>query len=273
MGKNFLTLNPKRENERIVSFIKTTLKEQKFSKAVIGVSGGIDSTTSLYLLAKSIAPKNIYPVHLPYFSTATHATEKLIAELEIPKKNFRVISIKPFIDVFQKKVLNFEHSNLEFVSDLEFRISDLREIRLGNLMARIRMIILYDLAKKHNALVCGTENKSEHLLGYFTRFGDQASDFEPIRHLYKTQICQMAKYLGVSQEIIKQQPTAGLWSGQTDEREFGFTYEEADQVLYLYFDKKQSIAKIEKFGFKNTRKIIDFADKNSFKQQVPYSMT
>src|SRR5258708_26883046 len=115
----------------------------------------------------------------------------------------------------------------------------------------MRMIILYDLAKKYKALVCGTENKSENLLGYFTRFGDQASDIEPIEHLYKTQVYQLAKYLNLPDAIITQQPSAGLWQGQTDEGQFGFTYEEADQVLFLHFEKKLVVEIIEKLGFTN----------------------
>jgi len=143
-------------------------------------------------------------------------------------------------------------------------------IRLGNIIARVRMIILFDLAKKHNALVCGTENKSEKLLGYFTRFGDAASDIEPISHLYKTQVRELANYLKLPQKIIEAKPTAGLWPGQTDEGEFGFTYQEADNVLSLYFDKKISTKKIRSLGYKNALKILAFAKKNSFKEKVPY---
>jgi len=151
-------------------------------------------------------------------------------------------------------------------------INDSDVIRKGNVIARIRMIILYDLARKLNALVCGTENKSEHLLGYFTRFGDEASDFEPIRHLYKTQVYEIARYLGVPKSIIEKNPSANLWTNQTDEDEFGFSYQEADQVLHLYFDKKLSIDEIEKQGLGNTNKIIDFAKKNSYKHKVPYAI-
>jgi len=147
-----------------------------------------------------------------------------------------------------------------------------QKISLGNIMARVRMIILFDLAKKHNALVCGTENKSERLLGYFTRFGDAASDIEPVTHLYKTQIYQLAKYLKVTKKIIDQPPTADLWKGQTDEGEFGFTYEEADQVLYLYFDKKIATKEIKRLGFKNVEKIIKRFLGNQFKQETPYSL-
>lgn len=134
------------------------------------------------------------------------------------------------------------------------------------------MIYLYDLSKKQRALVVGTENRSEHLLGYFTRFGDEASDIEPIRCLYKTQIYQLANYLKVPEYFINQPPTAGLWRNQTDEEEFGFSYQEADPVLYLYFDKNLSVEKIKELGYKNARKIIDFALNNRYKHLVPYSL-
>jgi len=125
------------------------------------------------------------------------------------------------------------------------------------------MIVLYDLAKKHQGLVCGTENKSEFLLGYFTRFGDEASDFEPIRHLYKTQIFELAKYLDLPKVIINQVPTAGLWSGQTDEKEFGFSYTEADKTLDLYSNNRKAIST-------NSQKILSRINKNSFKHHLPY---
>lgn len=99
-------------------------------------------------------------------------------------------------------------------------------------------MILFDQAKKYNALVCGTENKSEHLLGYFTRFGDQASDIEPIIHLNKTQVYQLACFLNLPQAVINQLPNANLWRNQIDEKEFGFSYQEGDPVLYLFFEKK-----------------------------------
>jgi len=132
---------------------------------------------------------------------------------------------------------------------------------------------LFDLAKKKQALVCGTENKTEHLLGYFTRFGDEASDFEPIRHLYKTEVLKLALYLGVPEKIINQPPSAGLWPGQTDEGDFGFSYKEADQVLELYLEKKLKLEEIEKKGFKKAGKIIARLKQNLFKHQTPYSLS
>lgn len=235
-----MDIDPKKETKKIVGFLRKTFKKQGIKNAVIGVSGGIDSMVSYFLLKKAFQEKNIYPVHLPYDTISPF----------IPK-NVPVIPIKKPVEVLKKLLKASE------------------KIRLGNIMARVRMIILFDLAKKHKALVCGTENKTEYLLGYFTRFGDAASDIEPIAHLYKSQVRQLAEYFGVPKKIINQHPTAGLWKGQTDEKEFGFTYEEADQVLYLYFEKHLSAKEIIK-RFKNAEKIISFVKKNSFKLNTPY---
>jgi len=133
----------------------------------------------------------------------------------------------------------------------------------------MRMILLFDLAKKYKALVLGTENKTEHLLGYFTRFGDSASDIEPIRHLYKTQVRKLAKYLKIPEKIIKKTPTAGLWQGQTDEREFGFSYGEADQILLLYLDQKKNVEEIVNKGIKleQVEKVVKRLKANEFKHR------
>jgi NAD+ synthase len=144
-------------------------------------------------------------------------------------------------------------------------------IRKGNLMARARMMILYDNAKKRKALVMGTENKSEYLLGYFTRFGDEASDIEPLRNLFKTQMYDLAKYLGVPEVILTKKPTAGLWEGQTDEGEFGFTYKEADEILSLSFDEKKSVDEIVAAGFSKdiVDRVLSRVRGNDFKHRLP----
>lgn len=253
-----MEINPEQEKQRIVRFLSETFKKQGFDKAVIGLSGGIDSITSFYLLTEFLKPEDIYVAHLFYDTPVfTHVAEVLV-EKKIPDENVYLLSIKEPVDAM---------ANL-----LQVDIDENAKIRKGNIAARMRMISLFDLAKKHKALVIGTENKSEHVLGYFTRYGDQGSDIEPIEHLYKTQVYQLAKHLGVPDSFIKRKPSAGLWEGQTDEKEFGFTYEEADQVLYLYMDERMSIGDIKNKGFKNTDKILDWRRKNLFKHKAPFTI-
>ena len=154
----------------------------------------------------------------------------------------------------------------------ELKIPKDDQLRRGNIMARVRMITLFDFAKKNNAMVVGTENRSEYHLGYFTRFGDEASDIEPLQHLYKTQVIELAKYLSLPQSIIEKPPSANLWESQTDEGDFGFSYAEADPVLYLYFDKKNPVWTIESMN-PGAKKIIEFAEKFTYKHRVPYKIS
>ncbi len=254
---NLSKIDPKTETVKIINFIKDTLRKQSFENVAIGLSGGVDSAVSFALLKKAVLPKNIFIAHLYYFDSQIKLLDSLIGNLNIPQKNIYHISIKDAVDTL-KKTAGLTESSKDYY------------LRLGNIMARARMIILYDLAKKHNALVCGTENRSEFYLGYFTRFGDEASDFEPIRQLYKTQIYELANYLSVPKKIIDSPPTAGLWTGQTDEGDFGFSYKEADNVLHLYFDDKKTVQDIISRGFPNAKKVIDWALKNSFKRHLPY---
>ena len=266
-----LEINLYAERNKITSFIKTVLKKQGFQKVVIGMSGGLDSTVSFYLLKESITPENIFITHLYYQNSQFRDIGGIIKKAGIPKNNIYEMSIESLVKSFNVHLEGALRSPSRWRGN-DLDSSKVDRIRLGNIMARIRMIILYDLAKKHNALVCGTENKSEHLLGYFTRFGDEASDFEPIQHLYKTQVYKLADFLGVPKNIINKTPTAGLWRSQTDEKEFGFTYKEADQVLFYYYDKKIKIEEIKSMGFENAKKIIDFSLRNEYKHNAPYTL-
>lgn len=247
-------IDTKQEIRKITEFIKKTLNEQGIKNVVIGLSGGVDSATSFNLLSQSIPAENIIVAHLYYEKSLISQIEKILRDKKILAENIYNLSIKEPVDQFKKQLGD----------------ENIDKVRIGNIIARSRMVILYDLAKKYNALVCGTENKSEHYLGYFTRFGDEASDFEPIRHLYKTQVFQLAKALSVPEEIVNQRPTAGLWEGQYDEDELGFNYEEADKILYLYFEKGLSLDQINKKGLNSAEKVINFAKKNSFKHKTPY---
>jgi NAD+ synthase len=255
---NLLTIKAEQEKQKIVSFLKDTFTKQGLNKAVIGLSGGIDSITSFYLLREFLAPSDIIVAHLFYEAPVfTHVSE-VLEKHHMPSENIYLLSIKEPVDAMANL--------MQTEGDAD------EQMRRGNIAARMRMIALFDLSKKHKALVTGTENKSENLLGYFTRFGDQASDIEPIEHLYKTQVYDLAKHLGVPHAFIEQKPTAGLWVGQTDEGEFGFTYEEADQVLFLALEKNQTVEEIRKQGFKNADKILEWRKRNLFKHETPYTL-
>lgn len=253
---SLLTINSAEEAEKIETFLKQTFTQQHISNAVIGLSGGIDSATSFSLLTNVLEPEHIFVMHLYYTEPQTSHIETMLQTAKIPEANIRFVSIRESVDTIAQA--------------LTIERSEETKIRLGNIAARVRMIMLFDYAKANNALVCGTENKSENLLGYFTRFGDQASDIEPIEHLYKTQIVQLAEYLKVPDEIIKQQPSAGLWQGQTDEGQFGFTYKEADQVLYLALEKQVPTEELVKQGFTNAAAILKWREQNLFKHKTPY---
>ncbi len=247
-------VDPKQTSEKLVDFLKTSFEKSGFSDAVIALSGGLDSSISCALAVRALGADHVYPVLLPYGSLSTQATldaMRVIEMLKISPSHVARVDIKPMLDAVTGK---------EFGMD---------NIRKGNLMARTRMMILYDHAKKRNALVVGTENKSEYLLGYFTRFGDEASDIEPLRNLYKTQLYNLATHLGVPEAILTKKPTAGLWEGQTDEGEFGFRYTDADEILFQYFDEHKTEEKITGFPKETIQMVLSRVRANEFKRHTP----
>ena len=279
--------------KEIQDFIAKIVADAKFDDVVLAVSGGVDSAVSLSLAVRALGKEHVYAVLLPYgelSSTSLLHGEAVVGSVGLSKDHVFVRDIKSAVDIILNESEGSHSKNKgdsgpasqrgeqarmtlqERDSSQAQNDSSLIEIRKGNMMARVRMIYLFDLAKQLNALVVGTENKSEHYLGYFTRFGDEASDIEPIRALYKTQVWEMAKHLGVPKEIIEKAPSAGLWEEQTDEKEFGFSYADADAVLYHYFEEKLPREGIIALGL--SEKLVDsvlrFAQKNDFKHHVPF---
>lgn len=247
----------KNEAERIITFLRKTFARTNKNAAVIAVSGGIDSALSLTLLVHALSPKQVFPTILPYRTQNIRDAQTICSWNGISQGQ---VTTQPI-----ERIVSSMTAQLGAEQDA---------LRLGNIMARVRMIAIYDLAKQKEALVCGTENKSEHYLGYFTRFGDASSDIEPISHLYKTQVRVLAAGLKIPQEILNKNPSAGLWEGQTDENELGFSYEDADKVLSQLIDEKKSPSQIKIEGMSPDviARILGRVDQQAFKLQVPYSL-
>jgi len=207
----------------IINFIKDLQDETDTDGIIIGLSGGLDSTVVAYLLKEAIGNENIYSYHLASSTTPKEDTEHARVVAKLLGISYNEINI----DSISEEILN--------LTSTEFNLNKQVE---GNLKARIRMSLLYYFANLKNSLVAGTSNKSELSIGYFTKFGDGACDFEPIGDIYKTQLKEFAKFLNITEEIINKPPRAGLWENQTDEEEIGFSYEILDQILYFIIDKK-----------------------------------
>lgn len=249
-------IDPGQTTAAVVKFLRISFHDAGFSKAIIGVSGGIDSSVVLALAVQALGADSVYPVILPYGALNTEGVldaMAVIEQLHIPPPHVIRFDIRPAVDAI------CSHAR------------QTNNIRKGNIMARVRMVYVFDQAKKLNALVVGTENRSEHLLGYFTRFGDEASDIEPIKHLYKTQVYDLARFLGIPSSICEKPPTAGLWGGQTDENELGFSYKQADEILALFFDEHKTAEAIVANGSNRivVEKVKLRVDANAFKHRLP----
>ncbi|WP_338960563.1 NAD+ synthase [Fusobacterium nucleatum] len=250
---NKLDLNLKDVHNELVKFLRENFKKAGFSKAVLGLSGGIDSALVAYLLRDALGKENVLAIMMPYKSSNPDSLNHAKLVVEDLKINAKSIEITDMIDAYFKNE------------------KEASSLRMGNKMARERMSILFDYSSKENALVVGTSNKTEIYLGYSTQFGDSACALNPIGDLYKTNIWDLSRYLKIPNELIEKKPSADLWEGQTDEHEMGLTYKEADQVLYRMLEENKTVKEILAEGFSKdlVDNILKRMNRSEYKRRMP----
>ncbi|MEM1514238.1 MAG: NAD+ synthase [Candidatus Thermoplasmatota archaeon] len=248
-----LNINEEEALDIILNFIRDYREKSEREKIVIGLSGGVDSSLVAKLATMAIGKENVHSIFLPDVSTPLEDFEHSRVMAKSLGISYKVIDLSPMI-----------HSITNACGEMD-------EITLGNIKARLRMIFLYQFANSKNALVCGTSNKTELMIGYFTKYGDGASDILPIGDLYKTQVYQLARYVGIPEEILKKPPTAGLWKGQTDEKELGISYEKLDKILYGLERQKsfEEISKIAEVSIEEVKRIYGMVKKTEHKRKFP----
>ncbi|MEP6775598.1 MAG: NAD+ synthase [Chloroflexota bacterium] len=226
-----LAIHPDLTRRLLVEFIRNETRKFGFERVVLGLSGGIDSALAAVLAVEALGKENVVALMLPYKTSSPESEAHariLIEQLGIPYDKIDVTAMA-------EPLLNY--------------YPDISNLRRGNIMARIRMICVFDKSAAENALVLGTSNKTETLLGYTTWYGDNAASIQPIGDLYKTQVRALSKAVGVPQPILDKKPSADLWPGQTDESEMGLEYDIVDQILYLLVDERLDPATIVARGF------------------------
>ncbi len=248
-----LEINADLVRRLLVQFIREHTRKQGFERVVLGLSGGLDSTVCAWLAAEALGAANVVAAFLPH-SVSSPASlrdaQRVASTLNLPT---RLLDLTPMVDTFRAA------------------FPDMDRLQLGNVMARVRMIALYQISSQERALVVGTSNKTELLLGYGTLYGDLACAFDLIGDLYKTQVRQVAKELGIPEDIIAKVPSADLWAGQSDEDELGFTYADADRFLVHWVDGRYSREEMLKEGFSEefTDRLIQRVVSQQYKRTMP----
>ncbi len=232
-------------------FIRREVENAHLDGVVLGISGGVDSAAAAGLAAAALGAENVTGFWLPYHDASDEGDARAVADGF--GVNLKELSIAPMVDAYLAQA------------------GEVDDVRRGNVCARARMVVLFDQSKEANAMVMGTGNKTELLLGYFTLFGDAASSVAPLADLYKGQVYVLAEALGVPEKIIAKTPSAGLWPGQTDEGEMGVSYFQVDRYLYYLVEKGERPTKLLERGFDADfqRRVVGLINRNLFKRKVP----
>jgi NAD+ synthase len=250
-------IEPAQAIEVIVGFIRSQLEQAGFERLVVGLSGGVDSATVAFLAARAIGPDNLLAVRMPYLTSSESSETDALRVVQALGCRTERVEITPMVDPMLALIVGPDEAAIN--------------VRRGNVMARQRMIVLYDRSAAFDALVIGTSNKTEALLGYGTLHGDMAAALAPIGDLYKTQLRAVALELGVPEEILAKPPSADLWPGQTDEGELGRSYDLLDRALFALVDRRWSVDRCVAAGL--DRSLVEWVAarvaRMEFKRQTP----
>jgi len=248
-----LSINTELARKILTGFVRTEITRAGFSRALVGLSGGLDSAVACALAAEALGPKNVLAIRMPYRSSAPDSLQD--AELVADQLGVSMETIEI----------------TEMAEPLLHRDPQISNVRKGNILARTRMIVLYDQSEVFKGLVVGTSNKTEILLGYTTLWGDMAAAINPLGDLYKTQLRQLGRALALPASVLEKPPSADLWVGQTDEGEMGLTYDEVDRLLFLLVDQRFTPEECVEAGFDSAfvQKVMTRIRRNHFKRLMP----
>jgi len=251
--KSGLDLDVKVVDDLLVQFVRDETKHAGYHRGVIGVSGGVDSAVSAALTTAALGKNDTIGVIMPYRTSSLKSVDDAKTMIDRLGIRSELVDISSMVDAYCAA----------------HKVTD--RVRRGNVMARMRMIVLYDISAREQALVIGTSNKTEIMVGYGTLFGDTASAINPLGDLYKTQIWQLARHLGIPAKIIDKVPTADLWEGQSDEEELGCAYPQLDALLYHLVDERRNDDELKAFGYDSAfvEHVKSLIRRNQFKRRPP----
>lgn len=243
--------------ERIAAFVQGTVDAAGADGAVLGLSGGIDSTTTAYVAVEALGAEGLHGLTMPAEVSSDDLmsdAERVAHELGI---EYDVVEVEPIAEQF----------------DAAFPVAAEDDTAAGNVRVRTRGVLNYLVANAENRIVLGTGNRSERLTGYFTKYGDQAVDCNPLGGLYKQQVRQLAADLGVPQDLVMQTPTAEMWADQTDESEMGLGYDHLDAVLALHVDgplsRAATVRALEGVTEEHVDRVVELHERSEHKRSMP----